>query len=108
MDAHLVRVDPATHTVTVGSGVTLAILRRLYGLAAEELVGTETRDGVVVARTYRARPAPPLVVLPGGRAGEVRPAAGEADTQVAAGEAHLDRAVAVGGRRHGHGARPGR
>ena len=106
MDAHEVRIDSLTHTVTVGAGVTLPMLRRLYGLAAEELLGTVTRDGVAIARTFRARPAPPLVVLPGGRAAEERAATGEADVQVAAREPHLHGAFAVGGRRHRHRARP--
>ena len=106
MDAHLVRVDPETHTVTVGVAVTRTILRRLYGLAIERLVATETRNGVVVSRTYTARPAPPLVVAPGWRSGQEGSALREPDAQRAAREAHLDRAVAVGGSRDGHGARP--
>jgi hypothetical protein len=106
MDAHLVRVDPETGTVTVGAAVTRTILRRLYGLATERLVATETRNGVVVSRTYTARPAPPLVVAPGWRSGEEGAAVREPHPQVTAREAHLDRAVAVGGRRDGHRARP--
>jgi len=60
VDEHLVQVDPETHTVRVGTAVTRTILRRLYGLAVVQLIDAETRNGVVVARTYTARPAPPL------------------------------------------------
>jgi hypothetical protein len=106
MNAHLVELDPETHTVRIGAGVTRLALRRLYGLVTEELLSVERVNGIVVSRTFTARPAPPLVVAHGGRAGQPGAAALEADLQLAAGEAHRDVAVAVGGGRDGHRTRP--
>ena len=105
MDERLVQIDPETYTVRVGSGVTRSLLRRLYGLAVEEVVAVERVDGVVVSRTYRVRPAPPLVLALGGRAGQPGPAALEPDLEVAAGEADGHRSLAVGRGRDGHRAR---
>src|SRR4051812_18689221 len=93
MDAHRVQVDPETHTVTVGAAVTRTLLRRLYGLSVEALVSTEKVNGIVVSRTYTARPAPPLVLAPGGWARQLRATVGEADSQLAAREADAHRAV---------------
>jgi hypothetical protein len=106
MDAHLVQLDPETQTVRVGAGVTRLALRRLYGLAVDELVSVERVDGIVVSRTFTARPAPPLALAHGGGAGQPRAAAREADAEVAAGEAHGDLALAVGGGGNGHRTRP--
>jgi hypothetical protein len=106
MDEHLVQVDPETHTVRLGAAVTRTTLRRLYGLALGELVSVERVNGVVVSRTYEARPAPPLVLALGGRSGEPGAAAVETDAELAAGKAHGHLAVAVGGGRHSHRARP--
>ena len=106
MDAHRVQVDPESHTVTVGAAVTRTLLRRLYGLSVETLVSTETVNGIVVSRTYTARPAPPLVLAPGGWAGQLRATVGQAHAELPAREAHAHRALAVGGGRHGDRARP--
>jgi hypothetical protein len=103
MDRRLVELDPETYTVRVGLDVTPRLLRRLYGLSVEALVAT---DGVT--RTYAVRPAPPLVLAHGGRAGEPGASAREPDTQVAAGEADGHLPFAVGGGGDGHRARPGR
>ncbi len=106
MEAHLVRVDPETHTVRVGAAVTRSMLRRLYGLTIERVVSIETVNGVVVGHTYAARPAPPLVLAPGDGAREPGAPALEPDREVAAREAHGHVAAAVGRGGDRHGARP--
>lgn len=106
MDAQLVQVDPETHTVRVGAAVTRTMLRRLYGLAIDRAVSVETVNGVVVGRTYAVRPAPPLVLAPGGGARQPGAPALEPDGEVAAREAYGHVAVAVGRGGDRHRARP--